>query len=116
MGYAVLAGEVVPYSRIVAWLIVGGRRTLRASFVAGTCGPSLPGPGCLLEVPDGRHNSLNVPRPCPAGTHRCRASRARRVPGRVPRPDPRGLHPRPAPVHRLVPRPLDAPVLRPPRG
>ncbi len=38
------------------------------------------------------------------------------VPGRVPRPDPRGLHPGPAPVHRLVPSPVPAAVLGPPRG
>jgi integrase/recombinase XerD len=37
------------------------------------------------------------------------------VPGRVPRPDPRGLRAGPAPVHHLVPRPLPAPVCRPPR-
>jgi integrase/recombinase XerD len=32
-----------------------------------------------LEVPDGRRKSLNFPRSGPAGVHRCRAARARRL-------------------------------------
>ena len=59
-------------------------------------------------------NRFNFTRSRRADVHRCRAARPRRVPGRLPRPEPRGLHPRPAPVHRLVPRPVPAAILGPP--
>ena len=87
----------------------GVAHLLRAPYVAGIVHrwdfrrPSLPGPGCSWRCPDDRHDSFYCPRHHPAGLHRCRAARARRVPGRLPRPDPRGLHSRPAPVQRLVP-------------
>ena len=100
----------------------GVARTPQAAYVPGNvrrrdlAAPAFVVPVVPPEVPDGRHCSLNFPCPCPAGVHRCRAARTRRLPGRVPRPDPRGLHPGPAPVHRMVPHPVPAPVRGPPRG
>ena len=75
--------------------------------------PGLSRTRLILEVPHGRRADLYFSRPCPARFHRCRATRARRVPGRLSRADPRGIHPGSAPVHWLVPGPVPAAVLGP---
>jgi integrase len=58
-----------------------------AAYVAGIVHrwdlrrPGLPGSQLFLEVPDGRRESLNLPRSRPAGVHRFGAARARGVSG-----------------------------------
>jgi hypothetical protein len=53
MAPASIMAEMLHRLRIVLWLVFGERRTLRASFIAGTCGPGPPGPGCPWRCHDG---------------------------------------------------------------
>ena len=52
-----------------------GVARLRRAYVVGIVHrwdlrrPGLPGPGCPWRCPDGRHDSLDYSRPCPAGVH-----------------------------------------------
>jgi len=49
MEHVLIVAETAPELRIVVWLVLGERRTLRASFMAGTFGgpafrvPAVPG-------------------------------------------------------------------------
>jgi hypothetical protein len=87
--------------------LAGQRDAAYARFLIHRRDPRLARPSGTRpspEVPDDHHDPIHRPRHHPAGLHRRRAARARRVPGRLPRPHQRGLHPGPAAVHRLVPR------------